>query len=164
MWPESVACATMRFGSTAKVLAVCKLKYYRISECVLQVDVSWESAVACIKSAVESGLDAITTPLPLLYIKDFLLLCCSTLGACANLPPPANTAPCHCNSTLSTEKSCEYQHIACTGATLSNNQCVAHFPATLEQPRAHVSSCQDSCLYRCLLSMPVRDCFGHQDS
>ncbi|KAK9853125.1 hypothetical protein WJX84_006750 [Apatococcus fuscideae] len=47
-----------------------------------QVDVSWESAVACIKSAVESGLDAITTPLPLLYIKDFLLLCCSTLGQC----------------------------------------------------------------------------------
>ena len=28
----SVAC-TMRFGSIAKVLAKCKLKYYRISEC-----------------------------------------------------------------------------------------------------------------------------------
>ena len=27
----------MRFGSTAKVLAKCKLKYYRISECVAQV-------------------------------------------------------------------------------------------------------------------------------
>ena len=25
---------TMRFGSTAKVLLKCKLKYYRISECV----------------------------------------------------------------------------------------------------------------------------------
>ncbi len=24
---------TMRFGSTAKVLAECKLKYYRVSEC-----------------------------------------------------------------------------------------------------------------------------------
>ena len=28
------ACLTMRFGSTAKVLLKCKLKYYRISECV----------------------------------------------------------------------------------------------------------------------------------
>ena len=28
---------TVRFGSTAKVLATCKLKYYRISECVVQV-------------------------------------------------------------------------------------------------------------------------------
>ena len=46
----------------------------------LQVDVSWDAAVACIKSAVESGLDVITNPLPMLYIKDFLLLCCSTLG------------------------------------------------------------------------------------
>ena len=27
-------CGTMRFGSTAKVLAKCMLKYYRISECV----------------------------------------------------------------------------------------------------------------------------------
>ena len=26
--------STMRFGSTAKVLLKCKLKYYRISECV----------------------------------------------------------------------------------------------------------------------------------
>ncbi len=26
----------MRFGSTAKVLAECKLKYYRISECAVQ--------------------------------------------------------------------------------------------------------------------------------
>ena len=26
---------TMRFGSTAKVLAKCKLKYYRISECMV---------------------------------------------------------------------------------------------------------------------------------
>ena len=25
---------TMRFGSTAKVLLKCKLKYYRISECI----------------------------------------------------------------------------------------------------------------------------------
>ena len=41
---------------------------------------SWDAAVACIKSAVESGLDVITNPLPMLYIKDFLLLCCSTLG------------------------------------------------------------------------------------
>ena len=33
---------TMRFGSTAKVLLKCKLKYYRISECLwaLKVDVS----------------------------------------------------------------------------------------------------------------------------
>ncbi len=29
------ACGTMRFGSTAKVLLKCKLKYYRISECVV---------------------------------------------------------------------------------------------------------------------------------
>ena len=29
------ACGTMRFGSTTKVLAECKLKYYRISECVV---------------------------------------------------------------------------------------------------------------------------------
>ena len=29
----SMAKSTMRFGSTAKVLAKCKLKYYRISEC-----------------------------------------------------------------------------------------------------------------------------------
>ena len=29
-------CCTMRFGSTAKVLLKCKLKYYRISECVVQ--------------------------------------------------------------------------------------------------------------------------------
>ena len=28
-------CHTMRFGSTAKVLLKCKLKYYRISECVI---------------------------------------------------------------------------------------------------------------------------------
>ena len=27
---------TMRFGSTAKVLLKCKLKYYRISECCIQ--------------------------------------------------------------------------------------------------------------------------------
>ncbi len=34
---------TMRFGSTAKVLAECKLKYYRISEClrVAQAEVSY---------------------------------------------------------------------------------------------------------------------------
>ena len=30
-WPQRPGC-TMRFGSTAKVLAKCKLKYYRISE------------------------------------------------------------------------------------------------------------------------------------
>ena len=29
-------CCTMRFGSTAKVLAECKLKYCRISECAVQ--------------------------------------------------------------------------------------------------------------------------------
>ena len=29
---------TMRFGSTAKVLLKCKLKYYRISECVRLLD------------------------------------------------------------------------------------------------------------------------------
>ena len=29
-----VSCCTMRFGSTAKVLLKCKLKYYRISECL----------------------------------------------------------------------------------------------------------------------------------
>ncbi len=28
-------CSTMRFGSTARVLLKCKLKYYRFSECVL---------------------------------------------------------------------------------------------------------------------------------
>ena len=28
-------CSTMRFGSTAKVLLKCKLKYYRISECAV---------------------------------------------------------------------------------------------------------------------------------
>ena len=33
---------TMRFGSTAKVLLKCKLKYYRISECVAGL-----SAYAC---------------------------------------------------------------------------------------------------------------------
>ncbi|KAK9838880.1 hypothetical protein WJX74_005121 [Apatococcus lobatus] len=53
-----------------------------------QVDVSWDAAVACIKSAVESGLDAITIPLPMLYIKDFLLLCCSTLGLCGYAVAP----------------------------------------------------------------------------
>ena len=31
---EGRGCCTMRFASTAKVLAKCKLKYYRISECV----------------------------------------------------------------------------------------------------------------------------------
>ena len=35
----SAACPTMRFGSTAKVLAKCKLKYYRISECAPPIDV-----------------------------------------------------------------------------------------------------------------------------
>ena len=29
---------TMRFGSTAKVLLKCKLKYYRISECSAGMD------------------------------------------------------------------------------------------------------------------------------
>ena len=36
VWKLYQACAcqhTMRFGSIAKVLAECKLKYYRISEC-----------------------------------------------------------------------------------------------------------------------------------
>ena len=28
----------MRFGSTAKVLAKCKLKYYRISECRVMIN------------------------------------------------------------------------------------------------------------------------------
>ena len=37
------ACLTMRFGSTAKVLAKCMLKYYRISECVCHVNV-WQKA------------------------------------------------------------------------------------------------------------------------
>ena len=31
--PQPAACPTMRFGSTAKVLLKCKLKYYKISEC-----------------------------------------------------------------------------------------------------------------------------------
>ncbi len=30
---DAEPCGTMRFGSTAKVLLKCKLKYYRISEC-----------------------------------------------------------------------------------------------------------------------------------
>ena len=30
---DGLPCCTMRFGSTAKVLLKCKLKYYRISEC-----------------------------------------------------------------------------------------------------------------------------------
>ena len=29
--------STMRFGSTAKVLLKCKLKYYRISECTVTI-------------------------------------------------------------------------------------------------------------------------------
>ena len=33
----SSAPCTMRFGSTAKVLAECKLKYYRISECLARL-------------------------------------------------------------------------------------------------------------------------------
>ena len=32
---------TMRFGSTAKVLLKCKLKYYRISECILSSASHW---------------------------------------------------------------------------------------------------------------------------
>ena len=34
-----VPCCTMRFGSTAKVLLKCKLKYYRISECVVDMGI-----------------------------------------------------------------------------------------------------------------------------
>ncbi len=33
----------MRFGSTAKVLLKCKLKYYRISECVAQFEIEVSS-------------------------------------------------------------------------------------------------------------------------
>ena len=40
---QSEACHTMRFGSTAKVLAKCMLKYYRISECV-----STDSGQTCV--------------------------------------------------------------------------------------------------------------------
>ena len=32
--PSARAHRTMRFGSTAKILAKCRLKYYRISECI----------------------------------------------------------------------------------------------------------------------------------
>ena len=32
---------TMRFGSTATVLAECRLKYYRISECIMQLRGAW---------------------------------------------------------------------------------------------------------------------------
>ena len=34
--PETGQPHTMRFGSTAKVLAKCKLKYYKISECPIR--------------------------------------------------------------------------------------------------------------------------------
>ncbi len=33
--PQGLLQCTMRFGSTAKVLLKCKLKYYRISECLV---------------------------------------------------------------------------------------------------------------------------------
>ena len=41
---DSPRVATMRFGSTAKLLAKCKLKYYRISACNRPHQVTWDPA------------------------------------------------------------------------------------------------------------------------
>ena len=37
----------MRFGSTAKVLLKCRLKYYRISECIMDMDLEASPSAVC---------------------------------------------------------------------------------------------------------------------
>ena len=49
----------MRFGSTAKVLLKCKLKYYRISECVRHVQIRRWAASQELAQASTMGLGAL---------------------------------------------------------------------------------------------------------
>lgn len=50
----------------------------------------WETAVACLKLAMETAFETITAASTVLAIKDVVLLACSALG---DLPPPPPPPP-----------------------------------------------------------------------
>ena len=52
-----IGCCTMRFEGTAKVLAECKLKYYRISECAGELPAAWQGGGGVVEGGVGAGGD-----------------------------------------------------------------------------------------------------------
>ena len=46
----------------------------------VQVDASWESAIACLKTVLEGGFETVAAAALMLAVKDFMLLVCSSLG------------------------------------------------------------------------------------
>lgn len=49
-------------------------------------DAGWESAVAVLKAPLDAAFEALQSAPPLLALKDFMSLACTSLGA-ANIPP-----------------------------------------------------------------------------